>query len=471
MATRAPRKESQFSGAAAMFRKKEMEFAATTRNGALISPMGPNGKLGVTNGPSYKKRQSANELSLPSFVTPGSNAPNGRRTSWKNAGTLSPPPLGNSVSSIMYEVPSSRNSWKTISPTPPSPHTFSNYNAAPDVKIQVKSNIQRSINARKQNRSYGAQQNSKQRRSFSSSQDDNNVPEHIRKHREREQRRLRAQEEIEYRSASLVQAVFLGWYVRTVKYPKLRKIYKKRRKVILAILTIQKTFRMHVERKRYRYVIARKRRRERNIKEIKRMQKKIERMPKKTKHDIREKRKEYELMKKEMLNNARKQIKEDNEKITRASESGQDMIKYINEENDKVKELINTIQKEQRVLEKQFEILTAKSEDIALNFKSLQTWVDKKNESVKKNEASDQKCRHRYLPKYREDLKLRNRYCISEFRVKELYKRQIEKIIKEVEAQSTDPNLVKYVQKEMKALHEMPENPLPEGLEHRLKKY
>jgi 3-methyladenine DNA glycosylase AlkC len=201
------------------------------------------------------------------------------------------------------------------------------------------------------------------------------------------------------------------------------------------------------------------------------MQKKIERMPKKTKHDIREKRKEYELMKKEMLNNARKQIKEDNEKITRASESGQDMIKYINEENDKVKELINTIQKEQRVLEKQFEILTAKSEDIALNFKSLQTWVDKKNESVKKNEASDQKCRHRYLPKYREDLKLRNRYCISEFRVKELYKRQIEKIIKEVEAQSTDPNLVKYVQKEMKALHEMPENPLPEGLEHRLKKY
>jgi len=424
--------------------------------------MGPNGKLEVTKGPSYKKRQSAHELSLPSFVTPGSNAPNGRR-SWNHAETLSPPPFGNSVSSIVYEVPSSGNSWKTISPTPPSPHTFNNYNAAPDVKIKVKSNIQRSINARKQSL--------KQRRSFSSSQDENNVPEHIRKHREREQRRLRALEEREYRSASLLQAVFLGWYVRTVKYPKLRKIYKKRRKVIRAVLTIQKTFRMHVERKRYRYVIARKRRQERTIKEIKRMQKKIERMPKKTKHDIHEKRKEYELMKKEMLKNARKQINEDNEKITRARDSGQDMIKYINEENDKVKELIKTIQKEQRVLDKQFEILTAKSEEIALNFRSLQKWVDKKNESVKKNEASDQKCRYRYLPKYREDLKLRNRYCISEFRVKELYKRQIEKIIKAVEAESTDPNLVKYVQKEMKALREMPENPLPEGLEHRLKKY
>jgi len=183
--------------------------------------------------------------------------------------------------------------------------------------------------------------------------------------------------------------------------------------------------------------------------------------------------KEYELRKKEMLNKALKRIKEDDAKIKRVKDSGQDMIKYMNGETDKVKDRIKTIEKEETMLEKQFEVLTAKSEEIRSNFKSIQKWVDSKNISIKKNEASDQKCRHRYLPKYREDLAKRNKYCITEFRVKELYKRQLEKIVKEVEAKSRDKILVKQVQKEMKSCHklleEMPDNPLPEGLEHRLK--
>lgn len=456
MVTRAPRKTSQFSGAAAMFRKKEMELAAANKSNPLVSPMRSNGKIAGRNGYGETKKSSTNPLSTPHFVSPGrESASNVPRNSWKDSRSPASPP---------YATSSNRNSWK--SSTPPSPHNgnkFNNYNAEPDVKIQVKRDVQRNINARKQ-------QNSKSRRS---SQDQSNVPEHIRKAREREQRRLRAVEEREYRAASLLQAVFLGWYVRTVKYPRLRSKYRKRVKRLRAVLTIQKTFRMYVQRKRYKSEIEYKRRRERTIKEIKRMQKKIEKLPKKTKQDITEKKKAYDLRKKEMLKKVRKQIKEDDEKIEKAKQSGRDMIKYMNDENDKVKDLIRTIDKEQKVLEKQFEILTAKSEEIASNFKSLQKWVGTKNESIKKNEASDQKCRFRYLPKYREDLAIRNKYCITEFRVKELYKRQLEKISQEVLAKSDDPNLIKYVRKEMKSckkiLEEMPENPIPRGLEHRLK--
>ena len=205
------------------------------------------------------------------------------------------------------------------------------------------------------------------------------------------------------------------------------------------------------------------------------MQKKIERLPKKTKQDISDIKKEYDARKKEMKSKARKHMKEQDEKITKMKQSGEDMVKFMNDENDKVKLLKSTMQREQRILEKQFEVLTAKSEEIAAKFQSLQKWVDDKNKSIKKNESSDQKCRFRYLPKYREDLKVRNKYCITEFRIKELYKMQLEKIVTEVErkCKGSDSDLLKYVQKEMKMckkeLKEVPAQPIPKGLENRLK--
>ena len=466
MATRTPRKNSQFSGAAAMFRKKEKDLAAVTKSNPLVSPRRSSaGKNGIS---AKMKKIDANPLSPPSFVSPGrGKVANEPRKSWGNTGILSPTPLVTNSPGKQTKTPTpkkwkiSASAYNTNSPTPPSPHKFNNYYAEPDVKIQVKSNIKRSINARKQTR--GSRRPPQEQ----------SVPEHIRKAREREQRRMRAIEEKEYKSATLLQAVILGWYVRTVKYPKLRKAYAKRRRVILAVLTIQKTFRMYVQRKKFKNEIEYIRKRERTIKEIKRMQKKIEKLPKKTKQDIKDKKKQYEHRKKEMMNKASKHMKEEDEKIRKMKQSGEDMVKYMNDENDKVKDLISTIQREQRVLEKQFEVLTAKSEEISANFKSLQKWVDAKNASIKKNEASDQKCRFRYLPKYREDLAVRNKYCITEFRIKELYKMQLGKIVNEVESKCKDANLLKYVHKEMKAckksLNEMPEQPLPKGLEHRLK--
>merc|ERR1712023_465932 len=100
--------------------------------------------------------------------------------------------------------------------------------------------------------------------------------------------------------------------------------------------------------------------------------------------------------KKQVKRRIRKQLKEEDEKLEKMHKSGQDMIKYLKGENEKAKLLQQTIQKEQKVLEKQFEVLTSKSEEISRNFSSLQQWVDTKNQEIQKHELADQKCRHRY---------------------------------------------------------------------------
>ena len=99
---------------------------------------------------------------------------------------------------------------------------------------------------------------------------------------------------------------------------------------------------------------------------------------------------------------------------------------------------------------------------------SLQQFVTKKNEAIQKHEMSSQKCRHRYLPKYRKDLAERNQHCIVEFRVKMLYKAKLHRIVREIQSESTDKEIAKDAKKALKAvekeLEARPEIPIPEDL-------
>jgi hypothetical protein len=342
--------------------------------------------------------------------------------------------------------------------------------AEPDIKIQVKIDIQEKLRAR-------------QKTAKLIQPKEDNIPEHIRKAREREERRIRAEEEKEYRSALLVQAVFLGWYAR-VQYPKLLaanqdRLNEIRRREALtkkreqAALKIQSTFRMYIPRKRYVFVRDCKRRRERNAKEIKQIEKTIKNMPKKVKAEIKDMKKEYAEKKKDIKKSMKKRVKDEEQKLEEIRKSGQDMIEYWKAENERVKQQKNAIKAEQKVLEKQTEVLAAKSEEIEKNFKSLTAWVKKKTTEMKKHEESDYRCRHRYLPQYRADIAERNKHCKAEYTVKELYKKQLKRIVKEIEKRSKDPELASYVKKQMKACQKeikaIPEVPVPEGLEQWLK--
>lgn len=551
-----PRKKtSQFSGAAALFRKKETELQTAMANDPLLSTMKFAGRTGYATATTNKKKDS---LSPPSFVSPGRvKSANDPRSIWKNSGVMSPPPFmkgspkkggtkshmkspatvggriggrgsasnkmkdtkkmllppplvspgrykssndpgkGWKNSGIMSPPPlttSQKDETATRSdtkrdrigrtPSPPqkssnvsnkarvsdfaiSPMPRAKFKAAPDITIHVKRDIQRSINARSAKFSRYKTQND------SSPPDYSHLPEHVRKAREREDRLRLAEEEKEFRAASLVHAMCLGWYVRTVRYPKLAVVLREEKERNKAILTIQKTFRMYLPRKRYLRRQDCKRRRERNQKKIAKIQKSISKMKKKTKQEIKEMKKEFELKKKGLEEETRNEVKEDEEQYHRVQQSGYDMAKYLKEENAKLMNSIQNIAKEQRILGKQFDLLSDKSEEISMYFDSLKEWVEAKKESIAKAEAARQKCRNRYLPMYREELFNRDKHCVAEFRIKELYKAQIEEIIERIELRGTDPSLVKSIKKELKSckktLKEVPEIPMPEGLQYILK--
>jgi hypothetical protein len=351
--------------------------------------------------------------------------------------------------------------------------------AAPDIKIAVNPDIQKKIRARI----------SLSRAKPPPPKRKENVPEHIRKFREIEAARQKALDDKEYNSATKLQAFVLGWKARAA-YPalkranegRLRKLAEERArqekekqeererqaKEQQAAIMIQKTFRGYAPRPRFKYLLECKRRREKNKKEIKRIEKEISKMPKKTKADIKEMKEEYKEKKKEMKRHIRELLKEDEKKLDEIRLSGQNMIQYVQDENKKVKDQQQKMKNDYKLLEKQFELLTEKSEEIANNFQSLQQYVDKKNQQLQKHEISSQKCRHRYLPKYRGELKDRNKHCIAEYRVKVLYKARLRKIVKEILLKSTDPELVDETQFALESCEEelnmMPEIPIPEGL-------
>ena len=98
--------------------------------------------------------------------------------------------------------------------------------------------------------------------------------------------------------------------------------------------------------------------------------------------------------------------------------------------------------------------------------------VQKKSSSIQKNEINSQKCRHRYLPKYRELIQDRDKHCIVEHRIRCLYEERLETIVGHVSKYCRDRDLVNHVQETMAYLEHdldnMPKVPVPEGLQTKL---
>jgi hypothetical protein len=340
----------------------------------------------------------------------------------------------------------------------------------PDIKIEVKiPDIDKKIRARRAAARMSIKKEKEQ-----------NVPEHIRKIREREAKRIKKLEDKEHHAANMVQAYFLGWKARAA-YPKLRKENEKRLQKIAqerafqvfriqSAIQIQKAFRGYLPRQRFRFLIQCKQRREKNMKAIKQIQKEINKIPKKTKADIKLLKKEYSEKKKDIKKKLRNTLAEEDKQLEEFKRSGHDMMKYMQDQNKKVKEQQQAFKNEYRVLEKQFELLTQKSDEIANNFQSLHHFVKKKNASIQTHEINSQKCRHRYLPKHRADIADRNKHCVAEYRVKGLYKERLDLIVKEIVRKSSQDELVYGAQDALNSLEDelkaIPELPIPAGLEN-----
>lgn len=276
---------------------------------------------------------------------------------------------------------------------------------------------------------------------------DYSMPEHIKKYREREERVRTAQEEKEYRQRELAIAMIYGWAART-RYKNMKRerdirmAKEAREKAIKELrersaLKIQTAYRMHAKRKRYLHVIGIQRRRVKNAKEIKKIKKLLAKIPKETSNELKAMKKEHIRKKKEM----KKELKA--LKVSDAEQQNQNLIEYLREENRKLKEERHSLQTEHNLLEKQFGLLEKKSAEIDNRFKSLKKFVEHKNETIQKSEAVLQKCRNKYVPNHRRELANRNRHCAAEMRIKEMYKRRLDRILDEVETVAKERELRK----------------------------
>lgn len=182
---------------------------------------------------------------------------------------------------------------------------------------------------------------------------------------------------------------------------------------------------------------------------------------------------EYANRKTELKKSMKKMLKEDEKKLESIRKSGDDMIEFLKSENEKLKGKHAAMKNEYSILERQFDVLTMKSDEITRNFSSLQAYVQKKSSAIQKNEMNSQKCRHQYLPKYREMIQDRDRHCIVESKVRDLYKKRLESIATHISNYCRDGTLVKNVKIIMEYLENdldnMPPQEIPEGLADKLR--
>lgn len=107
-----------------------------------------------------------------------------------------------------------------------------------------------------------------------------------------------------------------------------------------------------------------------------------------------------------------------------------------------------------------------------VSYRIFEFQVEKKKASNQKHEINSQKCRHRYLPKYRELIKERDLHCIVEHRIQKLYKKRLEAILDLLHKNCKDASILLDAQDAMAQLEQdldlLPIVPIPEGLEKRL---
>ena len=91
--------------------------------------------------------------------------------------------------------------------------------------------------------------------------------------------------------------------------------------------------------------------------------------------EIKEMKNEYAEKKVELKKQMKQMLKDDEKKLEAIKKSGQDMIEYLKSENAKLQEKHAAMKHEYSLLEKQFDLLTLKSDEISNNFTSLQGYV------------------------------------------------------------------------------------------------
>ena len=312
-------------------------------------------------------------------------------------------------------------------------------------------------------------------------EDDDNVPEAIQKYRKREAARLQALAQQQRQAAQVIAATVMGWYHRHYQWPTLQKqlqhhqqrrhqLQQERQRQHDACTKLQALVRAYGPRKDYQRKLAILRRRRANQARIQHIQ--AELLPlveKSTKVELKQLQKQFKAQKKQLKQSLRTELKQEQEKLDAVRQEGRDAIQYLQDENRKVRDQLAILTKDKETLEKQHAFLQQHASEIQERTDSLKAYITKKEGQIQRRTISSQKCRHRYLPKYRAELVDRNQYCIAEYRVKQLYHQRLYSLVDQIRVQCQDDTLIEdcvqaLIDLEDELANDIAHVPIPEGL-------
>jgi hypothetical protein len=312
---------------------------------------------------------------------------------------------------------------------------------------------------------------------------DDNVPEHIRKYREKERARQAALDEKERLAEVRIHAVVSGWWFRRKHWPRLQQEHAKRRQIQAEFhakeqfrnhkaTQIQSAFRGLGPRKIFQRQLAKIRLQKQQQQRIKEIEGKIQKLQRQTVTDIEAMRKKCHEQKRAMDHNVKLQVKQEEDRLAEIRSTGKSLIEYLKKENQKVREAIVGVEKDIVLARKQDDVLQQRKRQVADQIAALDEFIAKINAKIKKNESMDSKCRTRYLPRHREDLEDRDNHCILESRVRNMYRDCIDTILFSLGDRNKDRTLnesvIRVVTELEQEIKTLPRIPTPESLKPRI---
>ena len=358
-----------------------------------------------------------------------------------------------------------------------SKHTYSKFDKKID-DIKIQTNIP-DIDAKIRARRLGNRKSSQ----VASIGDDENVPEHIRKFREKERARQAAMDEKERAAEIIIHAIVLGWWFRRKQWPKLKQDYTERKRIRVqkeaaerlrfnSAIKIQASFRGFGPRTQFKRRLEKIRLRQRQQRRINELERRIAQIERNAKDEIDAMRKKCDLEKAKLDRDVEKSVKQEDDKLEEIRSTGRNLIEYLKGQNQKVRDEMSRIKKDVAIAKKQQGVLQQRKDQVDSQIGALNEFIEKITKKNQAKEIMEKKIRTRYLPRHREDLQDRDNHCVLESRVKNMYKETIEKTLVRLGERNKDHELndscVKCMKELASEIKRIPKISTPETLVTRI---
>ena len=313
--------------------------------------------------------------------------------------------------------------------------------------------------------------------------DDENVPEHIRKYREKERARQAKMDAKERAAEIIIHAIVMGWWFRRKQWPKLKPEYTDRRRMryereaaerlrLNSAIKIQACFRGFGPKTQFKRRLEKIRLRQQQQRRINELERKISQIERLTKEEIDSMKKKCDIEKRKLDREVEQSVKQEDDKLEEIRSTGRNLIEYLKGQNQNVRDQMSSIKKDTALAKKQQKVLQQRKDQVDSQIGELNDFIEKITKKNQSKEIMEKKMRTRYLPRHREDMQDRDNHCVLESRVKNMYKEAIEKTLVRLGERNKDSDLnglcVKCMKELASEIKRIPKIATPESLVKRI---